>query len=196
MTISSPGSLSATQSLTPTDSNIKIAFPAGAGDPLNIEQIIVTAKISADAGAATGAILTFLTGNQVGCVTGATGTATGLLSANVPTIGGNDPAVILTGNCLFVVANPPVAPVTTASITGDAHNVTAVGGDVPDASLPHPGPGDTQSVTFGPGTTAHLNGEVVTQTVPIANCSTFIGNAGTIASALTITSTADERQCR
>jgi hypothetical protein len=189
VTIVSPGSLAATQSLTPTDTNIKIAFPAGAGDNLNIEQITVTAKISADAGAATGSILTFLTGNQAACVTGATGTATGLLSTNVPTIGGNDPAVILTGYCLFVVANPPVAPTTTASITGDARNVTAVGLDVPDTTLPHPGPGDTQSVTFGPGTTAHLNGETVTQTVPIANCSTFIGNAGTIAAALTVSST-------
>lgn len=195
VSVSAPGSLGATAALTSSggpNANDQITINFADSSDFNVEQVSVSARISADSDATAGAIVATLGGNEVGCVLAATGTATGTLSVG---IGPGDPGAVivnLTGNCAFDETAPlggSLAGNGKATFTAnpESTDVEGVGGVVIDATPPHPGPGDTQSVDFDTLVNAHPAGDTVTQTVHFANCNFAIGSPGTIGDALTQT---------
>ena len=179
--VTAPGSLGATASITGAASNV-LTINFTNSDPLNIEQISVSGlNISADNGAANGAIKATLGGSQAACVVGST-PATGTVATG---IGVGSLAVIMNNTsapCLFVVSGT-VTPGGTAGnlvfATGESIAITGVAAG--------PGAGQ-QTLTFGaPGTTAvHNAAEGATQANVCAG-STAIGSPGTVGSALTET---------
>jgi len=172
VTVTAPGSLGATASLTPADNNIRIAF-AGA-DNANPEQVSVSAKIKADAGAALGAIKATVTGNQASCVLAASATATGTLQASQAS-GATVFVVNVTSTCPFVNVGSGSPAAGHYFIAG---NDTGSGGTTTALAA------GQQTLTVGAVGFATTAGQAVTQTVP--NCSGAIGSPGTVGNALSI----------
>lgn len=186
--IVAPGSLGAT--VTGAGTNVLcINWPAAGSSAVDVEQIVVSATITAGAVAASGAIRTFISGFQAAAVLGPTGTATGTLIAPIPagaTVLGAPDDILLTGFCAFTTtgAGVPAAGTATFSDTADARAVTG-GAVTTDGDAVLPDPGDTQDVAFAAGSVGHPAGVTVTQTVPQSSCSGEVASSGTVARALT-----------
>ena len=162
-TLTAPGSLGA--SITVDSSGNFFTINASASDTSNVEQITVGGlKISADTGAALGAINANLTGSLAGDVIAATTTATGVLQAPLPT-GAATVLVNVTSTCGFDPTNADGQA--NFSDVSDARNVTSGTGT------------GLVNVGFAAGTSTHNIGTTVTQTVP--NCSTALQSPGSVA---------------
>ncbi len=162
-TLTAPGSLGA--SITVDSSGNFFTINASASDTSNIEQITVGGlKISADTGAALGAINANLTGSLAGDVIAATTTATGVLQAPLPT-GAATVLVNVTSTCGFDPSN--VDGQANFSDVSDARNVTSGTGT------------GLVNIGFAAGTSTHNIGTTVTQTVP--NCSSALASPGSVA---------------
>lgn len=187
--VTAPGSLGATAALAATGTtNDTLNVNFAGSDALNIEQVTISGlTITADTGAATGAISASLTAasNERGCViTGGTfpgdvgtTTATGTVHSG---IGAGTTSVIVdvTSSCLFATTGAPVGNLT---FTNENKAVGAA------SLLGVPAVGE-QTLTIAATANAHGAGEALSQTV--VNCNpSAIGSPGTVAAALTVSST-------
>ena len=164
--LTAPGSLGASVTLGSLGTSFTIT--ALGADPLHVEQITVSGlRISADAGAALGAIRATLTGTLAGAVTGGTTTATGTLQSAV-SAASTTIVVNVTSGCGFAPTGGLNGPVNFSDIS-DPRSASAASA----LSL------GQQTLTVNAGVAAHPAATTITQT--IADCfGTSLGSPGTV----------------
>jgi len=188
--VTGPGSLGATASLSNTGGHAgdTLTINFASSDDANPEQVTVSGlTVNADAAAATGAIRAQLVGgSEVACVAplASTATATGNLVSPPPyPIGSTLWTIALTaGSCPFAITGGNVGKL---NFVTNPESRTVVAAPAPVAGV------QTGVSTAGdPSVNAHFAGEAVNQTVN--NCAALlpqtIGSPGTVADALTVTS--------
>ncbi len=181
--VTAPGTLNASVSVQGATTNVlEVLFNGTAAhDDLNVEQAIAAAKISADAGAALGAIQAVLisggpagTTNQRACVLPTTTVTAGhLLMAE--TLGSNTIEIKDVGACDFQVTGGSNGPLVFGD--GGPSGTTSIGAAPASTS-------GIQVVTVVPLSAPHPAGQVVVQTIATAACglgNIALGSPGTVA---------------
>ncbi len=165
--LAAPSSLGASVVLGPSGNSFTVTTTGS--DSFHVEQITVSAlRISAYAGAASGAINATLSGSLAGAVNGGSFTASGVLQTPVGTTATSSVIVNVTSSCGFAVTGGSNSNVAFADIS-DSRTITGA------TTLA----GGQQTLSFGPGGAVHPIGTVISQTVSSCN-GALLGSPGTV----------------